>query len=207
MEKLRLNFNRFSDADLGTKAEAIVTAVTNNAGYFPTPVPALATLTDVIGSYMASLVEAKAGGRTAVALKNMWRGQVTALFVQLGNYIMLTAAGDKTILIASGFDLAKSPEPSPPLEKPASFQVVEGINIGEFFMKVKRQKSAKSYQFQVSATDPSVSEDAAWISQVTSKCKVTFPGLESGKRYWCRAGITGPFEQQVYSDVITKIAQ
>ena len=74
-------------------------------------------------------------------------------------------------------------------------------------MKVKRQKSAKSYQFQVCATDPSAFESAVWVSQVTSKSKVTFPDLESGKRYWCRVGITGPFEQQVYSDVITKIAQ
>jgi hypothetical protein len=207
MEKLKLSFNRYTNADLGAKAETIVTAVTNNAGYFPTPAPTLATITDIIGSYMASLIEARAGGRTAVALKNMWRGQVRGVLGQLGNYVMLTAAGDKTILIASGFDLAKPKEPTPPLDKPGSFRVVEGINTGELFMSVKTQKGAKSYQFQVCATDPTAPEAAVWVSQVTSKSKTTFPGLESGKRYWCRVGIAGPFEQQVYSDVITKIAQ
>src|SRR5436853_3218941 len=141
MNKLKFSFMRLPDADFGTKAESIVSDVASNTAYFPTPVPALSVITDVTGSYNDALVAAKSLGKTAVALKNMYRAEASSLLSQLGNYVMLTAAGDITMLIASGFDLAKTKEPSPPLVKPENFQVLEGINAGELLMKVKRQKS------------------------------------------------------------------
>jgi hypothetical protein len=208
MEKLTLSFTRLPDADFGMKAEAIVAAVAQQTIFFPTPIPALALITDAIGVYLESLIAAKSLDKTAVAIKNQRRAELTTLLIQLAMYVMQVANGDRTILVSSGFELAKTKEPAPPLVKPENFQVIEGINTGELLMKVKRQRYAKSYQFQVTTTDPSISESApVWISQLSSSSKIYFRGLEGGKRYWCRVGLTGSYNQQVFSNVITKVVQ
>ena len=208
MNKLIFGFKKLSDANFGIKAEAIATSVSEHADFFPTPIPTLAVVTDAIGVYLEALVNAKSLDRTAVSIKNQRRADLDDLLGQLGRYIMQVDNGDITILIASGFELAKTPEPTPPLEKPENFMVQEGINSGTFRMQVQRQKNVRSYQFQVTTSDPTASEsEAVWVTYFSSTSKTIVSGLVSGKRYWCRVGIIGSYSQQLYSDVITKIAQ
>src|SRR5881398_2326910 len=158
MQKLTFSFKRLSDADFGTKAEAIAAAIAQHVDVFPTPVPSLSVITDAIGVYLEALVNAKSLDKTAVSIKNQRRADLDDLHGQLGRYVMQVANGDITILIASGFELAKTPEPTPPLEKPENFMVQEGINSGTFRMQVQRQKNVRSYQFQVTTSDPTASD-------------------------------------------------
>src|SRR5947208_12413811 len=105
MQKLTFSFKRLSDADFGTKAEAIAAAIAQHVDVFPTPVPSLSVITDAIGVYLEALVNAKSLDRTAVAIKNQRRAEANDLLVLLAMYVMQVAGGDRTILVTSGFEL------------------------------------------------------------------------------------------------------
>jgi hypothetical protein len=188
-----------------TVATKIGTDMSDNANYL-TPVPTLAELATATTTYNLAYIASKSGDTSAIEEKNQQRADLIALLKKLGKYVIFTAEGDRPKLATSGFPLSKIKEPTPPLGKPELPKVTNGINPGSLNYATKRMKPATAYQFEYTTTDPSLGE-AVWLSQSCGRCKFTVTGLESGKRYWCRVGVSGPRNQQVYSDVVTIIVQ
>lgn len=201
--RLKTGFDSLSDPDFQTKSESIYASMLPNPN-FPTPTPELTVVDAAIKAYSDGLVAAQRKDKDAVAIKNQARTSLTALLIQLANSVMTTANGDKTMLISSGFDLAKEGETTP-IVKPAGIMLWDGPNPGQLVVKVPRVKGSTGYGPQYTP-DP-LTADSKWTTFMTSSSKYTFTNLEPTKKYWCRVAVIGPYNQLVYSDAISRVAQ
>ena len=203
IQKISLNFSRYSDADFQTKATFILTSMTDNS-YFPTPVPTLIEVQDAVAKYSEDLTAAAGLGRNNVAEKNKSRGELTALLVQLGMYVMFIANGDAAILTSSGYTLNKMPEPRY-ISNPGNVTLSNGVSAGELADSVKKDKNVIMYFHEI--TDQLPNDNTAWTRVQSTKCKFVFTGLIPGKQYWVRVAALGSGEQIAYSTIATQFVQ
>ena len=205
MKKPRLNtgFDALSDPNFQTSAESIYASMFENKNFL-TPTPALTVVDEAIQAYSTAFIAAQKKDKDAVAVKNQQRDNLTDLLIQLANSVMTTANGDKTMLISSGFQLAKEGETTP-IVKPASISLTDGLNAGELTVKVPRVKGSTSYAAQYTP-DPLTAE-SVWTSVMTSSSKCTLTNLDSGKKFWARMAVIGPYNQLVYSDAVCRVVQ
>lgn len=201
--RLKTGFDTQSDSDFQTKSESIYSCMLGNSN-FPAPTPDLPSVLSLITSYGDALTAAQNKNKNAVAVKNEARTTLTVALIQLANSVMTTANGDKTMLISSGFDLAKEGETTP-LEKPEGIVLTDGVNAGELTVKIPAVKGANSYGPQYTS-DP-LTADSQWTQFMTTTSKYTFKNLTSAKKYWCRVAAIGPFNQVVYSDAVCRVVQ
>lgn len=68
MQRVSLSFNRYTDGDLESKVNNIISNLTGNT-LFPSPVPSIAVLSAAAVAYSEALVIAKTGNRSAIAEK------------------------------------------------------------------------------------------------------------------------------------------
>jgi len=202
--KISTAFVKLSDAVFSSKSSDIYTSMLNNV-YYVTPVPDLATVSAALQAYTNALIAAQTRERTAVQLKNQARVALTDNLKLLGVYVTLTANGDTAKLASSGYDMAKSRSPKPPITKPENLVVVAGVNSGELDISVNTVANAMSYAYQY--TTSSVTGDSIWITDISTSRKYTISGLVSGTKYTCRVGAVGSKNQIVYSDTVTRIVQ
>lgn len=203
MYRLKTGFDPLADPDFQTKADSIYARMLGNIN-FQAPTPELPVIDTAIKAYSAALVAAQQKDKDAVATKIQARNNLTALLIQLANSVMTTANGDRTMLVSSGFDLAKQGETTP-IVKPSSITLWDGPNAGELVVKVPRVKGSTGYGPQYTP-DP-LTADSKWTAFMTSSSKYTFTNLEPAKKYWCRVAVVGPYNQLVYSDAISRVAQ
>ena len=201
--KISISFTKYSDADFLTKAEHIYQSMTANV-VFATPIPPLTDLSAAIEAYSNALTNAKGLGKIPVAIKNQTREVLEQLLFQLGMYVMYVANGDETMLITSGYTLLKTPEPNY-ITSLGNVTLANGVTSGQLVSAIKRQKSIKSYLYQV-ATEPPT-ENTAWESNASSRSRYVFTNLQPGKQYWVRVAAVASNEQVAYSTVATQFAQ
>ncbi len=202
--KITTGFSRFSDPDFGNKASGIQIAMTGNADY-PNPIPTMADVGTQVTDFLNKLSVAQSRDRNAIAAKNQARLLLTDTLKTLGNYVTLTANGDRQMLISSGFDLNKLGEPVPPLKKPKNMQVTDGPNPGECTVSVDGMKEARSFLYQYTP-DP-ITETSVWITESGTSKSYTFTKIQRNKMYWFRIGAVGTNGQLIYSDVVSRIVQ
>ncbi|MDQ2721548.1 MAG: hypothetical protein M3Z26_17560 [Bacteroidota bacterium] len=140
-----------------------------------------------------------------MAAKNQARLALTDNLKVLGNYVTLTANGDRQKLISSGFDLRKAGEPVPLLTKPKNMQAKDGPNPGECSVSVDGTKEARSYLYQYTL-DP-ITENSVWFTESGTSRSFTFTKMARNKMYWFRIGAVGTFGQLIYSDIVNRIVQ
>lgn len=195
-------FDKLNDAELAVRAQAIIAAMTGNTN-FPTPSPSLADMTTALSEYSTALSAAKTGNRAQIALKRQKREALISLLHQLGDYVLFTSKRDRTMMVSSGFSIAKEAEPLPPLSKPENLQVLSGENAGELKIAISKVQGARAYQYQYTP-DP-LTIESKWESQLSTVTKNTFQDLNSGSRYWCRVAAIGVDEQMVFSDAVSRV--
>lgn len=205
MKKNRINtgFTLFTDAAFQTKAESIYAAMQGNSN-FPAPIPALTVVDAAVQAYQAALTAAQFRDKNAVALKNQAREELTFILSQLANSVMTTANGDRAMLISSGFDISKDPEPKP-ISKPLPVLLTDGLNSGELILKVPAVPGARGYVHEYTM-DP-LTANSEWSQAVTTASRYTFKNLGTAQKYWCRVAAVGPYDQLVYSDAISRVVQ
>ena len=199
-----MGFSQLSDPSFGNKASGIQIAMTGNAGY-PTPIPAIADIGTMVFDYIGKLSVAQSRDRNAVAAKNQVRLLLSENLKMLGNYVTLTANGDRLMLISSGFDLNKRGETVPLLYKPRNMQVADGENQGESFVSVDGIREAKSYLYQYTL-DPLL-ENSIWITRSGTARSFTFTNMPLSIRYWYRIGAVGTNGQLIYSNAVSRMLQ
>jgi hypothetical protein len=203
MENLRITngFDRLSDANLQVRANQIIGDLTGNFSTAP-GLPALTTAKDV---FVTALSAAKDGGKVQVAIKNQRRDELIEQLHLMGNYVLYTCAGDRVMAISSGYSIAKTPSPAPEVTKAENQKLDEGINSGQLSYSFEKVPGARSYVYQ--ATQEPLTENSMWSSEMGTKRRFLFSGLESGKRYWVRVAAVGIGGQTVYSDPLSRIVQ
>lgn len=202
--KVLNTFPRLSDPALKAKADEIMVGLSGNPAY-PSPIPDLATVQNFITGYGTALSNVK-NGSAAIAIKDQKREELIATLLKLGDYVTYQAGDDYAAMVSSNFDISKKPEPAPPIPAPENFSLETGRNPGELQASLRSVRGAKAYMFQYATTDPALS-NAVWHTRFSNGCKCTLTGLASGQRYWVRVVVLGSYAQEVYSDVLSRIAQ
>lgn len=202
--RINFGFDHFSGPAFNNKAGAIYEGLFENPD-FPTPTPDMATFNTARLAYSNALEKAASRSVDDIAAKDKARTVLTAMLVELGNYVTLTANGDVNKLVSSRFTLRKQREAKPELQKPKNLKLADGINPGVINDSVDAVTGARSYSHEYTM-DP-LTPDSVWtvISSTSRKC--TIKNLQSGMKYWFRVAAVGVRNQFNYSDVLSRIVQ
>lgn len=195
------NFNRLTDGALEAKCHLIISSLTGNAA-FPTPIPTLAEIEAASDDYSSALVTAGTGNRSDIANKNAKRETVISLYNRLCTFVNLTANGNAALLLTTGFDVSKTPEPKV-VTKPQNLKVMNGAAAGSLLVSVKRVPGAYSYVHQYT-TDATLAPDS-WVSTTGTTAKLLLTNLAAGTMYYCRVAAVGGNEQIMYSDTVARM--
>jgi hypothetical protein len=196
ISKVITSFFEASDSIFSEKVQVILNAMPGNAG-FPAPVPALTEIEDAFADFLTAKMAAATGNRAHIADKNAKRGVLTRLIRALALYINLTAEGDRSLLLTTGFDVNKERQPVI-ITNPENLAIVNG-NTGELIVSVKTVKGATAYVHAY--TTDAILAESSWVSVTTTSRKNIFTGLEPGKTYYCRVAAVGPKGQIKYSTI------
>jgi hypothetical protein len=188
--KLAVNFmSKDTDAQFVIATARVVAGMTHNAS-FPTPTPAL---TDVIAARNAYLAAVTAGhdSRLGRSLRQQTRAALVALLRLLAHYVEDTSAGDRTVLMSSGFPLQRSRAPVGPLPAPVQVRMVKGKTSGTAIARCRPIGQARAYQWRVAPA----STPMAWLPVVTTfAAHAQFEGLAPTTFYVaqvCAVGTAG----------------
>jgi hypothetical protein len=157
-----------------TQAQAIVKAMTGNA-FFPTPVPALATVTEKIDELQAAETATLARTKGAATTRNEKRLALLQDLQQLRGYVQVTADANvdnaASIIQSAGIAVKKAPA------HPARvFAAKPGAVSGSVELITHAADRRASYEWQYS-TDGG----KTWVSlPVTLQAKTVVPGLTPG---------------------------
>lgn len=202
--KIKGSFSALSYTALLNKALVILLAMTNNK-FFPTPVPTLADLKAAIDAYSAALSAAEHGSRAQRIDKKLKRQALETLLYDLSIYITATAKGDAAMLATCGFDQYKERSKTAAITAPQDIQVILRNHAGEIEIKISSVKKVKNYSYEYTL-DP-LSETSVWISEIDSRSRHLFKGLQSGKKYWFRVAANGVRGMKEYSIMVSCIVQ
>ena len=122
--------------------------------------------------------------------------------MELANYVTQTGKGDKTLLLASGFDLNADKGTSQKVEPSL---LVELGKPGEVTIRIKRVSRARVYIHQYTA-DP-LTPQSIWTSENSKNAEHTFTGLDSGARIWLRVIVVDQKGESIYWEPVSRIVQ
>lgn len=187
-----------TDDQLIADVQGAITGLTGNAN-FATPMPTLPTVTTALTAYTVALADAVNGGKELTAIKNAKRAELVSLMRQLASYVTVTANGDMTKLLSSGFPYQKPsrtrvgtlPAPEAPVLKLGGKSGQLGANVAPVY-------GAGSYNWRLAlASSPNT-----FVQSVqTTGGRHTFDGLTPGQIYNVEVNAVGAAGPSDWSDV------
>jgi hypothetical protein len=204
MDKIVSSFNYGRDGDLVNESGKVIQDMTKNVTLFPNPIPSVAELIQAKEKYEVALYNAKGKDTVMVSIKNDERAVLRALLNQMAEYVTSVAKGDRTILLASGFSLARSKGEVKTL-KPIEKLMVDTETPEQAVLRVIRVKGAKAYVYQY--TVGTVGSESQWLSKTITEPLCVLSGLQPGIRHSFRVIAIGPGEQSVYSPIVSRFIQ
>lgn len=199
--KALTSFTRLSDGNFESKVNTVTDSMRSNPN-FVTPVPSLAILDVAAANYSSALATASSGNRSDIAIKNSRRQEMTDLLQSLVEYVNFTAAGIRSVLLTSGFDIT-SDASATAVSKPENMQATNGMNPGDLQLSVAAVKGARCYTHEIVLDDETAGQ--TWQAVTSTACRYLFTDLQAGKKYICRVGAVGSKGQLVYSDLVSRI--
>jgi hypothetical protein len=204
MNKIVTSFNRGRDGDLVNESGKVIQDMTKNVALFPNPNPSMAELAKATEEYQVALYNAKGRDPVLVSIKDDKRAVLRAMLTQLAEYVTSVAKGDRTVLLASGFTLAKAKGEVAAL-KPIEKLMVDTETPEQAVIRVKKVSGAKAYTFQY--TTGAVTSESQWVSRTITEFWCSLTGLQSGVKYSFRVIAIGPGDQSVYSPIVSRFIQ
>jgi hypothetical protein len=196
-------FNKVSQQDIGAICKQVLDGMEENQ-YFPTLPAEYTELKTAYPEYINSLSDASTRDKVKVSIKNDIKANVLRILAVLVEYVTITAKGDRTKLLTSGFPITGTTiriTQELAIEK----MVVELGEHGEATTRITKATAAIAYVHEYATEAPNAA--TAWTSEGTSQDSYTFKGLSSDKRYWFRVVAIGKNGQRVYSAVVSKVIQ
>jgi hypothetical protein len=165
--------------------------------------PALIAARD---AFVAALSAAQQGGILDKSIRDQAKAALVDQMHHVADWVIYHCNNDRTLAMGSGFPLSKEESVPSPAIGPATQQLLkDGPNSGELLYSFKRVPGAKSYIYQITEQPPT--PQTVWTDKSGTVCKVSFTGLESGKRYWVRVQAIGIDGQCVCSEPISRVTQ
>jgi hypothetical protein len=204
MDKILSSFNYGRDGDLVNDSGKVIQDMTKNVALFPNPIPTVAELIQAKEKYEVALYNAKGKDTVMVSIKNKERDALRALLTRMAEYVTSVAKGDRTILLASGFSLARSKGEVKTL-KPIEKLIVDTETPEQAMVRVTRVKGAKAYVYQY--TTGAVGSESQWVSKTITEPLCVLSGLQPGIKHSFRVIAIGPGDQSVYSPIVSRFIQ
>ncbi len=198
-------FDKMTPSNLLMKARFIISEMTINSSYFKTPDPSLADVQTAVNEFEAATMAAENRDRSAIAYRNEKGNVLIKMLRKLGVYVNLMSDGNRAIAKASGFDVAREPQPSPAITSVEPPVLSQGVSFGEIKSKSKRVPGARIYQFLITPTEGLPLSQ--WSQHSTTQSNFYFKNLDSGKRYFVRLCVVGTNNQIVYSEASSFVTQ
>ena len=195
------SFKRDGDGVLVNKSGRIVAAMKNNP-HFPDQALVLAAET-ATEEFQVAYNNASGRDKIMVSIKNDKRELLIQALTALAAYVTQVCKGDKTMLLNSGFDLAK--EKGETELSPIGILEVETSEPGAATISIKKVGGAKAYLHQYTTESPTAS--TPWISIGSDNRQFRFVSLTSGTRYWFRVAAIGFKGQLLYSPPVARYIQ
>jgi hypothetical protein len=196
------SFNQGRDGDLVTITHRVAMNLKNNPA-FPNPPKPVAVLEQALLDYQVPLSNAKGRDKAMVSIKNDKRAALRVLLAELADYVAIICNGDKTMLLQSGFDLARQ-RGEVPLQAITNLDVQIGPP-GQAITRTKSITGARTYIHEYT-NNPLMSENS-WISRITTERQFTFTDLSSGVKHLFRVKAIGVGGQMVQSPVVPRYIQ
>ena len=117
--RIVLAFARYTIVNLIAFGRQVVTALTDNTN-FTTPAPALTVVATAVDTLETKNEAAMHGDRLAISQRKDAKIALINILRQLAAYVDNQGKQDRTILMSSGFELARVPAPIGPLQPPGA---------------------------------------------------------------------------------------
>lgn len=196
MLKIQISvIKNLKNTDLVAKCRDVVGEIGEHVGEFPSPVPALSQITNLIDDLDAKTVAAQSRARQAILERNMARTALLAAMDQLVNYVALTCQNKVNgveLVEMVGLEVWASPNAITYLPAPGNFTAETGEEAGQAVLRWKAVYGTHMYQVEfVEGTNNG--PDANWqVLTTCSKARVVISqNLESGKYYSFRVRALG----------------
>jgi hypothetical protein len=200
--KVLLRFVKFSIALKIEFFRNIIKKMKSNVATFATPDVPLTELTTLVDKLESDFNNSQDGARGAKA--DMRKSNLAANegFKTQAAYVDRIAKGDEAIILSSGFESSKQPDPA---IRPI-FGAEAGENPGDVKLFCKAVSGAKSYAWQY-CKDPLSADGSTFIyAGVSTQANFTVTDLTSLVKYWFRFAAVTSDGMQAWSDPIMKVA-
>ena len=145
--KASLAFASYTDLELDSFTESVITRMTDNA-HFPTPPVPLTGLQEAADTFQAALAAMPNGGKQATAFKNQVRAALLGLLRQQAIYVQVASADNLPVLLSSGFEATKTNRGQSPLATPTILEIRNEVST-ELVVRATPLANAKTYEAQV----------------------------------------------------------
>lgn len=170
---------------------------------FTTPNPTIASLTAARTALEAAVAQATSRATADIAVRNEQAAELRTLIVNMARYVNNVSAGDVDKAVSSGFDLAKTPEPSTSLSAPVNVMALVSEFEGCVDLRWKAVEDARMYQVYVAET----SDSPKWeMVAVSSRTRTRITDLAPGKLYSFRVTALGRIGEGPASETVQRRA-
>lgn len=197
---VKLDHTRVGFEALVDKTRTNVSKLTGNAA-FPTPIPALATVTTATDRLDAA-VQAYEFSRSRLDKqeRDIAYAELKGLRRDLGGYVQTVSNGDPELITSAGFEMVASPKPKGILPAPKDVLALVRAFPGSLELRFAGVRGRLAYQIHMCEGDPL--DEKNWrLHATTGKNRYQFDGLESGKNYFFRVEALGAAGVSPVSDI------
>jgi len=200
MNELNTGFSKYSNADLLTKANLIVTELGEPpaSSYYPLVDTDLAPLENAIAAFNTDVSLGNAAGAAEARADS--RAVLIEALQELAVELEIQTPGDRAKLATTGYDLRKLRESDPsPTGRPQNVRATSTGNPGEVQLKCDGVDNASAYNCRASQNP----EGDTWVAgpTVTAIRNLLMTDLERGKDWYFQIQAVGHNGASPWSDV------
>ena len=167
----------------------VISKMTGNAN-FTTPKVALADMQSHADELTVAIEEARGGSSKAKSHRNDLVASAKEDLLAQADYVRSICGGDRTMLISSGFELAKDRTPVGLPAVPPNVRTRMTGKKGQLEVVHKKVYGAQGYELQMTDKDPEFHNDWTIVGYST-RVKHMVHGLDSYKAYWFSVNAIG----------------
>jgi Fibronectin type III domain len=201
-----LNFGKLLPEQLLAFGYGVVKDLTGNVNFTNLPVD-LNVLKAALDAYAVSIVDARDGGRKAIALRNRQGAEIVRMLRALALHVELNCKDDMNTFLSSGFKPRPTTRtPAEPLEQPMITSLEQGIS-GQLLAWLTVVKKARHYVVRAGALGPGGATPASWVTVTAPSAKSAVPvdGLTPGTTYAVQVRAYGQLGYTEWSDSATRM--
>lgn len=147
-----------------------------------------------------AITEATEGSRSSKLQRDARGEEAKNMLRQLADYARMVAMGDVAVLVSSGFELARTPQPIGQVNAPLIHEARMTGRRGEVLLRWSGVHGRRGYHVYITDQDPT-NTGANWsLIGITGKIVHRVTDLEPYKAYWFSVSAIGPLGESRKSD-------